>query len=108
MEIKNEKIVTWAEAKSILEKRAKEKALGYEQKNALEHLKKSSKLSLSKTEELVKALSEITKLKERHIAFIANFLPQDEDDLRVLFANELINLKPDDRKKILSIVKKYS
>ena len=42
METKGERFVTLAEAKKILEKKAKEKELGYEQKNALEHLRKAA------------------------------------------------------------------
>ncbi|MBL7206337.1 MAG: hypothetical protein ISS36_01920 [Candidatus Aenigmarchaeota archaeon] len=108
MEIKDEKFVSWSEVKTILDKRAEEKALGYEQKNASEHLKKFSKLTTTGVKEIAKELSEIAKLKERHISIITNLAPQDDEDLRVLFANEIINLTPDDKRKILSIVKKHS
>jgi DNA-directed RNA polymerase subunit F len=40
MDIIEERFVTWSDAKKILEKKAKEKELGYEQKNALDHLSK--------------------------------------------------------------------
>lgn len=108
METKGEKFVSWAEAKKTLEKKAKEKELGYEQKNALEHLRKFSKLSEKAMSEMVGELKKIEKLRERHIVSIANMLPQDSDELRLLFANEIVTLSDEDKKKILSIVKKFT
>ncbi len=108
MEIKDEKFVTWAEARKLLEKKAKEKELGYEQKNALEHLRKFSKMSEKKTKEMAEKLKKIEKLKEKHIINIIAMLPKDQDDLRVLFANEVVNLSQDDKNEILKIVKKFT
>jgi DNA-directed RNA polymerase subunit F len=105
MEIINERFVSWAEAKKILDKKAKEKELGYEQKNALEHLKKFCKLSEKKTQEIADKLRKIEKLKDRHIINIIAFLPKNMDELRVLFAHEIIELSEDEKKKILNIVK---
>jgi len=48
MNIKEEKVVTWSDAKKILEKTAKDKELGYEQKNGrmpLSTLENSQNLS---------------------------------------------------------------
>lgn len=107
MEIKSEEVIPWPVVKNILEKRAAERALGYEQKNAFEHLKKFSKLSQKKMEEMRAELTEISKLKERQISLIINFLPEDEDALRILLSSEVVNLTSDDKKKIISIVKKH-
>ena len=108
MEIKNEKFVSWSEAKKMLEKKAKEKELGYEQKNALEHLRKFSKLTDKSTNDMVNELEKLEKLRERHIVAIVNILPQDTDELKLLFANEIVTLTDDDKKKIVSIVKKFT
>lgn len=108
MEIENEKIVSWVEAKKIMEKRSKESELGYEQKNALDHLRKFCKLTEKKAEEMFESLKQIEKLNERQKMNIINMMPKDSDELRLLFANEIITLSEDDRKKILSIVKKFS
>ena len=107
MEILEEKIVSWPEARKILEKKAKEKELGYEQKNALEHLRKFSKLSDKNLKEMKEQLKKIERLKPRHIVNIINLLPEDMDDLNVLFSNEIINLSEDEKKQILGIVKKF-
>ena len=108
METKGERFVTLAEAKKILEKKAKEKELGYEQKNALEHLRKFSKLSEKEANEMIEELQKIGKLRERHIVAIVNILPMDPDELRLLLSNEVVTLSDEDKKKIISIVKKFA
>jgi DNA-directed RNA polymerase subunit F len=108
MEIKDERFVSWYDAKKILEKKAKEKELGYEQKNALEHLRKFSRLSQKAAEGLMAELGKIERLKERHKAAIVDMLPRDDDELRMLFANEIVTISDDDKKRIISLVKKFA
>lgn len=105
MEIKNEKVLNWFEAKKILMEKEKSRELVYEQKNALEHLRKFCKLSAKKYNAMLKELEKMEKLKVKHIAAIINFLPKNQEDLRVLFSNERIVLGDDDKRKILKIVK---
>lgn len=107
MNVIKEEIVPYSRAKKILESAAEKRELGYEQNNALEYLKKFAKLSDKKVAELIEELGKIEKLKDRHRVLIADFLPEDMDDLRVLFANEVANLSEEDKKKILAVVKKF-
>lgn len=107
MEIKDEKFITMVDAKRILSAKAKNKELGYEQKNAFEFLNKFCKLKLSDVEKMKEELKQIEKLTEKHIVSIIDLLPKNEDDLRVLFANEIISLSDEEKKRILEIVKKY-
>jgi len=108
MEIKEERFVSWSDAKKILEKKAKEKELGYEQKNALEHLRKFSKLTQKSMDDMMAQLDKIDRLKERHKAAIIDMLPREDDDLRMLFTGEIITISDEDKKKIISIVKKFA
>jgi len=108
MKVESEKFVAWPLIKKTLEKKEKEKELSYEQKNALEHLRKFSKISEKSAAEMAEELGKIERLKEKHAVSIINHMPQDLDELRVLFANEIASLSEDDKKKIISIVKKYS
>jgi DNA-directed RNA polymerase subunit F len=108
MKIESEKVVLWAEVKKVLEKKEKEKELSYEQKNALDHLRRFSKISEKAATEMAEDLSKIERLKEKHIISIINHMPQELEDLRVLFANEVVSLSDEDRKKIILIVKKYN
>lgn len=105
MDIENEKVVSWLNAKKILMETEKKKELVYEQKNALEHLRKFCKLPEKKYGKMIEDLKKIEKLKDKHIAGIINFLPETQDELRILFANERVVLTDDDNKKILKIVK---
>ena len=108
MKVVKEELVPVTNAKKILDGMAKDKEMGYEQNNALEHLKKFSKLSEKKTKDMLEDLSKITRLKERHRILIVNNLPESLDDLRAVLAHEIINIQEDDKKKILSIVKKFA
>ncbi|MCK4335988.1 MAG: RNA polymerase Rpb4 family protein [Candidatus Aenigmarchaeota archaeon] len=105
MDIEDEKAVSWLDAKKILMEKEKNKELVYEQKNALEHLRKFCKLPEKKYGKMLEELRKIEKLKDKHIASIINFIPETQDELRVLFANERVVLTDDDKKKILKIVK---
>jgi DNA-directed RNA polymerase subunit F len=105
MNVRDEKVVSWLEAKKILSEKEKNRELVYEQKNALEHLRKFCKLPEKKYEKIVEELKAMDKLKGRHIVSIINFMPENQNDLRVLFANERLVLTEDDKKKILRIVK---
>ena len=108
MEIKEESFVSWHDAKKMLEKKAKEKELGYEQKNALEHLRKFSRLTQKNIEGMLAELDKIERLKDKHKVAVLDMLPKDDDELRMLFANEIMTISDEDKKKIISIVKKFS
>ena len=105
MEIIKEGIITDGEAKEVLEKRRKEGELKYEQKNALDILKKFVKVDAKKIKSLVEELRNLN-LRKKQIVAIANFLPQDKDDLKVVLHKEYSNFKEDELEKILEAVKK--
>jgi len=107
MEVKDERFVTAAEAKKTLSAKSREKELGYEQKNALDFLKRFHKISESDRKKLTKDLENL-KLKERHVALLIDCLPKDIDELNLLFAHEIINISEDEKKKIVSLTKKFA
>jgi DNA-directed RNA polymerase subunit F len=104
----SEKTVPDIEAKEILENREKEGELKYEQKNALELLKKSVKLDKEKTNSLIVELAKIEKLRDRQMVSIVNFLPEDRDDLRAVLQKEYTVLTDEEINLVLETVKKYS
>jgi DNA-directed RNA polymerase subunit F len=106
-EIIRERLVTGTEAKKILKNRKKEIELGYEQKNAYDHLKKYDKLTEKKMEELFKALSEVKKLRDRQVISIINTLPKDKDDLRLLLEKDYNLLTEEEKNIILNNVNKF-
>jgi len=106
-EILGETLVTDAEAKKILAERRKEIEFGYEQKNALDHLKKFVTLTEKKAKELAEKLREIKKLRERQIIAIVNLLPEDRDDLRLILEKDYTLLSEEEKDQILELVKKF-
>jgi DNA-directed RNA polymerase subunit F len=106
MKVLDEKLVTDAEAKEILESIGKKIELKYEQKNALDILKKFVKIDAEKAKKLVEELKKIKKLREREIIAIVNFLPEDRDDLRLILEKEYTNFTPEEVNQILETIKK--
>lgn len=104
MNVLAEELITDVEAREILKKREEEKKLNYEQKNALDHLRK---FATADYEKIMKAKEELRKLnlRERQIVAILNFLPTDKDDIRAVFQKEYSNLSEEEINKILEIVK---
>lgn len=106
MKIVSEQIITDSDAKDILESRSKSSELKYEQKNALETLKKFIKFNPEKIRVLCEELKRVEKLRDRQIAAIANSLPETKDDLRAILHKEYTNFSPEDIDTILEVVRK--
>ena len=107
MEIVNEDDISVPEAKEIMENRKKERDLVYEQKICLEYLEKISHLTQAQLKSFVEELSKISILKPRYIALIVNMMPDTEEEVDNLFSKERTNLKKDEVKQIVEIVKKH-
>ena len=107
MEIKSERFVTGYDAKRILRKRGKDSELNYEQKNAFDYLNRYCKIPEKEIQSMLDKLGKIEKLHEKHIVGIIEMMPQDTDDLRMLFANDRIVLSEDEKKQILNAVKRH-
>ena len=108
MEVLNETIVTDAEAKEILDRRSKERDLKFEQRNAYDTLNKFIEADSETAKKLSAELFKIGKLRDRHIATIVNFLPQDKDDLRAILHKDFATLTEDEANLILETVKKFA
>jgi len=106
MDIVTEKVVSDLEAKELLEKREKKCELKYEQKNALEILRKFVKSKPERIKTVLKELESIKTLRDKHVAAIANFLPEDKNDLRAILHKEYSNFSEEEIEKIIEIVKK--
>ncbi|GAB6055383.1 DNA-directed RNA polymerase subunit F [Methanobacterium alkalithermotolerans] len=97
--------ISISEIKETLEDFAKEHELNYEQNLTLDHVTKFSKLEMEETQKLIGELEEL--VKKKYAVRIADMLPQDLADLRLLFAKERIPIKNEDMEQILKIVDKY-
>jgi DNA-directed RNA polymerase subunit F len=104
----DEQYVTQARAKEILERREEESEPLYEQKTALSILHRFTHISASDAEEMVDKIREgVPRIKIENIVKIVDLMPQDKDDLNVLFSKERITLTDDEVATILEIVDNY-
>ncbi len=106
MNIVSEEIISDLEADDILEKREKEGELKYEQKNALEILRKFKNADVVKIRNLIAELKKMDKLRDRHIISIVNFFPEDKEDMRTVLSKEYTSFTDEEINTILEIVKK--
>lgn len=107
MKVIDTKPVGMPEAKKVMISREKDKELTYEQKLALEHLKKFTKLKPTQAKKFLEELSEVLRMSEETKIQILNLLPKTPDELRMIFTRENFSLKDNEIKKILEIIKKY-
>ena len=105
MEVLSDQVVTDSEAKEMLEKDGSTE-MKYEQKNALDILRKFMDIPSDKIKALMESLVKIEKLRDRHIVAIANFLPGDKDDLKTILHKDYASFTEDELSLILETVKK--
>lgn len=105
--MEDKKIAALADVLEVLTERQDEQELSAEQKLALEHCQKFSRLDSKKVKKLLKELGELGFITEPNAVKIADIMPTHADDVRVIFAKERANLEKKDIEKILSIVEKY-
>ncbi|MGL4670111.1 MAG: RNA polymerase Rpb4 family protein [Methanobacteriaceae archaeon] len=96
-----------ARVKELLDEFSQEKELLYEQNITLDHATKFSKTSADDAEALVKKLEDEKGLKKKNAVRIADLMPEDLDDLRLLFAKERLTIKNDEMESILEIIDEY-
>jgi len=107
MRVLREVPITDAEVREFLEGREKETELTYSQKNALSILRKFVRIEPEKARKIVEELKEIG-MRDKQAVAIANFLPEDRDDLRTILQKEYNSFTDEEIEKILEIVKKNS
>jgi len=98
--IKEMKPLTLGEARDLIETKGKSEEMKL-------YFKKFSKLKLKDVEGLKKELEALNnhKIREHHIAKIADFLPEDASDLNKIFTES--SLDENEIKQVTDIVKKY-
>jgi DNA-directed RNA polymerase subunit F len=105
-----ERPVTISEVKEILEKSlAGKEESNYEQKTTLEHLHKFVKLDAQTAKKMVyELMKESDKIKINIAVKIADLLPEDESDVRAIFAKERFAITKKDIDTILKVVEKHT
>jgi DNA-directed RNA polymerase subunit F len=108
----SEELITLPEVRETLNsiREDREKAgqeLRYEQKRAVEHANKFSKIGAKESRDMVNELLTLEKMKLEIAIKIANLCPRTKDDLRAIYAKERFTLNEAELKAILDIVGKY-
>ncbi len=106
-EVKEETPITFAEALEILKGKKETEELEFEQRLAFDFVQKFSNLSAEKTKELVEELLEIPKIRRHQAVIIANNMPENKQDINLIFAKERTSLREETIEKILDIIDKY-
>ena len=94
-----------AKVKEILEEFSEKHELSYEQNLTLAHVTNLNKLSLEDTEKLIEELEAYVDHKQA--VRMADIVPRDMADLRLIFAKERNAPSNDEMKEILEILEKY-
>ena len=94
-----------AKVKEIMEEFSEKHELSYEQNLTLDHATNLTKLSLEDTEKLIEELEAYVEYKQA--VRIADIVPRDMADLRLIFAKERNAPSQDEMKEILEILEKY-
>ena len=97
--------ITSAEVKDILEERAESHELNYEQNLALDHVIKFVKTDAKTATKLVKEMEKI--IKKSQAVKLADTMPKDLADMRLLFAKERGSHKKEEMETLLKIIDKY-
>jgi len=108
----SEELITLPEVRDTLNaiREDREKAgqeLRYEQKRAVEHANKFSKIGSKESRDMVNELLTLEKMKLDIAIKIANLCPRTKDELRAIYAKERFTLNEAELKGILDIVSKY-
>lgn len=107
-ELKGIRNATLGETKEILETRAGEGDLGFEQQMTLDYAKKFAKLSKEEGAKLMAELMKLEKLNEDAAVKIADILPTDEAQVRIILAKERYSLSQEEIGEVLKIVGKHA
>lgn len=106
-EIIEENPISFAEVLERLEKKKEEEELEFEQRLAYDFVQKFSQLPVEKTKELIDELLEIPKVRRHQAVILANNMPKNKQDIRLIFAKERTSLREDTIEKILEIIDSY-
>lgn len=106
MTVNSERVVSAPEARAILEKKINMEGATYEQKIALEYLKKHVKMPAEDAKKAWAEIESVGRLSPEQIAQIINIRPQKPEEVKVLFPKDR-SLNEEDIRKIIEAVKKY-
>lgn len=106
--VKEQKAVTLAEAKAIMEKRKGDGELGFEQQTTYDYLNARTLLSEDKAEKMLDELMKLDKITRDIAIKIVDLLPRTEAQLGAIVAKERHAFSKTEMAEMLKIVEKYA
>jgi len=97
--------VTIPEIKEMLEKRQEAHELTYEQNLVLDHAIKFAKLDSETARKLVDELADV--VKKTQAVKLADIMPKDMSDMRLMFAKERGSHKKEELEQLLEIINQH-
>jgi len=102
-----ERYVSLAEVKEMLETETTKRELTPEQKLSLDHATKFAKIDAGKARKLTDELCKIDFVTPTIAVKIVDLMPTHVDDVRILFTKERLVLDKKQIEQILKLVEKY-
>ncbi|QLH74669.1 MAG: RNA polymerase [Methanomassiliicoccales archaeon] len=102
-----ERYVSLAEVKEMLETELKQRELTPEQKLSLDHATKFAKIDAKRAKKLNEELCKIDFITPAIAVKIVDLMPTHSDDVRILFTKERMVLDKKQIEQILKLVEKY-
>lgn len=78
--------------------------LSFEKRATLEHVKNFQRIEGKNAQKMIKELLKLERVTDVHAHKIAEIMPRDETELRVVFAKDRFTLTPEELKQILDII----
>jgi DNA-directed RNA polymerase subunit F len=102
-----ERYVSLAEVKEMLETESEKRELTPEQKLSLDHATKFAKISAKDSRKLTEELCKVDFITPAIAAKVVDLMPTHVDDVRILFTKERLVLDKKQIEQILKLVEKY-
>ncbi|WP_407410951.1 RNA polymerase Rpb4 family protein [Methanobrevibacter sp.] len=93
--------------KKVLEEFSEDNELNYEQNVTLNHLARFKRYSVEDAEEIIEKLQDEFDLRPKVAVHIVDLVPEDLDDLRLIFAKEPKQVDKAEMEKILELLEQY-
>ena len=106
---KNDKdrYVSIPEIRDILMEDSKNEGFSHDKREMMHHAEAFSFQSLEDTLKLIDELQKIDRVNSYHAHKLAEILPQTEEELKAVFAKEIMSPTEEEMKNILDTIKKF-
>ena len=102
-----DRYVSIPEIREILTEDSKNEEFSHEKREILHHADVFSFLSLEDTLKLLDELQKIDRVTSYHAHKLVEILPQTDEELRAVFAKEIMSPTEEEMKKVMDTLKKF-